>query len=30
VTDEELQKIEKLVNQKVREDIPLDEKRNVP
>jgi alanyl-tRNA synthetase len=30
VTDEELQKIEKMVNQRVREDIPLDEKRNVP
>ncbi len=30
VTDEELQNIEKMVNQKVREDIALDEKRNVP
>jgi alanyl-tRNA synthetase len=30
VSDEELLNIEKMVNQKVREDIPLDEKRNVP
>jgi alanyl-tRNA synthetase len=30
VTDEELQKIEKMVNDKVHENIPLDEKRNVP
>jgi alanyl-tRNA synthetase len=30
VSDEELLKIEKMVNQKVREDIKLDEKRNVP
>ncbi len=30
VTDEELQKIEKMVNEKIRENIMLDEKRNVP
>jgi alanyl-tRNA synthetase len=30
VTDEELEKIEKMVNEKIRENIPLDEKRNVP
>jgi len=30
VSDEELQKIEKMVNEKVRENILLDEKRNVP
>jgi alanyl-tRNA synthetase len=30
VTDEELAKIEKIVNQKIRENIKLDEKRNVP
>lgn len=30
LTDEELLKIEKIVNEKVRENIPLDEKRNVP
>ena len=30
VTDEELSKIEEIVNQKIRASIPLDEKRNVP
>ena len=30
VTDEELAKIEDIVNQKIRENIKLDEKRNVP
>ncbi len=30
MTPEELQKVEAIVNQKIREDIPLDEKRNVP
>ncbi|WP_026630415.1 alanine--tRNA ligase [Dyadobacter alkalitolerans] len=30
VTDEELQKIEDRVNEKIREDIALDERRNVP
>ncbi len=30
VTDEEISKIEAIVNQKVRENIALDEKRNVP
>jgi alanyl-tRNA synthetase len=30
VTDEELSAIERLVNEKIRENIPLDEKRNVP
>ncbi len=30
VSDEELLNIERMVNQKVREDIALDEKRNVP
>jgi alanyl-tRNA synthetase len=30
VTDDELKKIEDLVNQKIREDIALDERRNVP
>ncbi len=30
VTDEELAKIETIVNQKIRENIKLDEKRNVP
>ena len=30
VSDEELQKIEKMVNEKIRENILLDEKRNVP
>lgn len=30
VTDEELVKIEKLVNEKIRENIPIIEKRNVP
>jgi alanyl-tRNA synthetase len=30
VTDEELQKIESLVNEKIRENIPLMEQRNVP
>ncbi|MBK5284456.1 MAG: alanine--tRNA ligase, partial [Bacteroidia bacterium] len=30
VTDEEIEKIEKMVNEKIRENISLDEKRNVP
>jgi alanyl-tRNA synthetase len=30
VTDEEIHKIETIVNQKIRENIALDEKRNVP
>jgi alanyl-tRNA synthetase len=30
VTEEEIQKIEAIVNQKIRENIKLDEKRNVP
>jgi alanyl-tRNA synthetase len=30
LTDEELEKIEKIVNEKIRENISLDEKRNVP
>ncbi len=30
VTDEEIQKIEQIVNEKIRENIALDEKRNVP
>ncbi len=30
VTDEELEKIEQLVNEKVRENIALDERRNIP
>ncbi|GAB3171097.1 alanine--tRNA ligase [Telluribacter humicola] len=30
VTDEELQQIEDMVNEKIRANIPLDEKRNVP
>ncbi|GAA4470954.1 alanine--tRNA ligase [Nibrella saemangeumensis] len=30
VTDEELEQVEHIVNQKIRENIPLDEKRNVP
>ncbi|HLG34926.1 MAG TPA: alanine--tRNA ligase, partial [Bacteroidia bacterium] len=30
VTDEEIEKIEKVVNEKIRENILLDEKRNVP
>jgi alanyl-tRNA synthetase len=30
VTDEELEKIEKMVNEKIHENILLDEKRNVP
>lgn len=30
VTDEQLAEVERIVNEKVREDIPLDEKRNVP
>ncbi|MBC8110927.1 MAG: alanine--tRNA ligase, partial [Verrucomicrobia bacterium] len=30
MTDEELKKVERLVNQKIRENIALDEKRNVP
>ena len=30
VTEEQLAEVERIVNKKVREDIPLDEKRNVP
>ncbi|WMJ74287.1 alanine--tRNA ligase [Cytophagaceae bacterium ABcell3] len=30
LSDEELTEIEKIVNKKIRENIPLDEKRNVP
>ncbi|WP_080240806.1 alanine--tRNA ligase [Spirosoma rigui] len=30
VTDEQLAQIERIVNEKIRQDIPLDEKRNVP
>ena len=30
VTDEELRQVERLVNQMIREDIPLDEHRNMP
>jgi len=30
MTDEEIAKVEKIVNQKIRENIALDEKRNVP
>jgi alanyl-tRNA synthetase len=30
MTDEEIAKVEKIVNQKIRENITLDEKRNVP
>lgn len=30
MTDEELTKVEKIVNERIRENIPLDEKRNVP
>ncbi|GAA4408924.1 alanine--tRNA ligase [Nibrella viscosa] len=30
MTDEELDQVEHIVNQKIRENIPLDEKRNVP
>lgn len=30
VTDEEIQKIEKIVNEKIRENVLLDERRNVP
>lgn len=30
MTDEEITRVEDIVNQKIREDIPLDEKRNVP
>ncbi|WP_247237468.1 alanine--tRNA ligase [Telluribacter sp. SYSU D00476] len=30
VTDEELKQIEDIVNEKIRQNIPLDEKRNVP
>ena len=30
VTDEQLAEVERIVNKKVREDIPLNEKRNVP
>jgi alanyl-tRNA synthetase len=30
LTEEEIDKVEKLVNQKIRENIPLDEKRSIP
>ncbi len=30
VTDEEIAEIERVVNRKIRENIPLDEKRNIP
>jgi alanyl-tRNA synthetase len=30
MTDEEIEEVEKLVNGKIRENIPLDEKRNIP
>jgi alanyl-tRNA synthetase len=30
LTEQEIDKVEKLVNQKIRENIPLDEKRNIP
>lgn len=30
MTDEELREVEKMVNEKIRENIPLDEKRNIP
>ncbi len=30
VTDEEIREVEKIVNERIRENIPLDEKRNVP
>ena len=30
VTDEQLAEVERVVNEKIRQDIPLDEKRNVP
>src|SRR6476661_3947237 len=30
VTDDQLRQIERIVNQKIREQIPLDERRNVP
>jgi alanyl-tRNA synthetase len=30
MTDEEIRKVEKIVNEKIRENIELDEKRNVP
>ncbi|MFN3405768.1 MAG: alanine--tRNA ligase [Cytophagaceae bacterium] len=30
MTDEEIEKVEKIVNRKIRENITLDEKRNVP
>jgi alanyl-tRNA synthetase len=30
LTDEEIERIEKIVNQKIRQDIPLDEKRSMP
>lgn len=30
MTDEEISKVEHIVNRKIRENIPLDEKRNVP
>ena len=30
LTDEEISKIESIVNEKIRQNIPLDEKRNVP
>jgi alanyl-tRNA synthetase len=30
LTEEEIERVEKIVNQKVRQDIPLDEKRSIP
>ncbi|MCG8306060.1 MAG: alanine--tRNA ligase [Cytophagales bacterium] len=30
VTDEEMEQIEQIVNRRIRENIPLDEKRNIP
>ena len=30
MTDEEIAEVERIVNQKIREDIALDEKKNVP
>ena len=30
VTDEEIRKVEKIVNHKIRENIPLDEHRHIP
>jgi len=30
LTDEEIRKIEKIVNAKIRENVPIDDRRNVP